>query len=41
MEIFRQKSIDFGKTSAIFRLCLMAVAGLLPVLLIGGTLLLW
>ena len=41
MGLYREKSIDFGVISAWFRLGLMAQAGILPVLLIGGTLLLW
>lgn len=41
MESFRQKSLDFGYLSAGFRFCLMSLAGLLPVLLIGMTLILF
>ena len=41
MESFRQKSLDFGYLSAGFRFCLMSLAGLLPVLLIGVTLILF
>ena len=41
MEIFRRKAVAFGITSALFRLCLMTIAGTLPVLLIGGTAYLW
>jgi len=41
MEGFRERALDFGYVSTWFRLSLMLVAGLLPVLLIGGTLLLW
>jgi ATP-binding cassette subfamily B protein len=41
MAEFRRKSIDFGVVSAVFRLCLMTLAGVLPVLLIGVTLVLW
>ena len=41
METFRDRSIRYGVISTGFRLALMALAGLLPVLLIGGTLLLW
>lgn len=41
METFRQKSLDFGYLSAGFRFCLMSLAGLLPVLLIGVTLILF
>jgi ATP-binding cassette subfamily B protein len=38
---FRGASIRFGATSASFRFWLMALAGTLPVMLIGGALLLW
>ncbi|SIS67110.1 ABC transporter ATP-binding protein [Phaeovulum vinaykumarii] len=38
---FREKAMDFGRTSALFRLSLMGLAGILPVMLVGGTLLLW
>ena len=41
MSTFRSRALDFGYLSAAFRFCLMSLAGLLPVLLIGGTLLLW
>ncbi|UWQ79275.1 ABC transporter ATP-binding protein/permease [Leisingera sp. S132] len=41
MVSFREKSLDFGYLSAGFRFCLMCLAGILPVLLIGATLLLW
>ena len=41
MEVFRDRSIEFGEISTWFRLSLMALAGVLPVLLIGGTLWLW
>lgn len=41
MAKFRGKAIDFGTVQAWFRMALMGVAGLLPVLLIGGTLFLW
>ncbi|WP_299814672.1 ABC transporter ATP-binding protein [uncultured Jannaschia sp.] len=41
MSTFRDRAIDFGYVSAAFRFALMAVAGLLPVVLIGGTILLW
>ena len=41
MEVFRKKAVSFGITSALFRLCLMTIAGTLPVLLIGGTAYLW
>jgi len=38
---FRDKVLAFGRVSALFRFCLMLLAGLLPVLLIGGALWLW
>ncbi|MCD9147024.1 ABC transporter ATP-binding protein [Pseudophaeobacter flagellatus] len=38
---FRETALEFGYLAATFRFCLMALAGLLPVLLIGATLLLW
>ena len=41
MQTFRQRSLEFGYLAAGFRLALMSLAGLLPVLLLGGTILLW
>ncbi|MDO8881443.1 MAG: ABC transporter ATP-binding protein [Pseudotabrizicola sp.] len=41
MEVFRERSLEFGVISTWFRLSLMTVAGVLPVLLIGGTVVLW
>lgn len=41
MQVFRGKALKFGYISAGFRFCLMSLAGLLPVLMIGGTLVLW
>lgn len=41
MGVFRDRAVEFGEVQAWFRLWLMVVAGLLPVLLIGGTLWLW
>ena len=38
---FRERALDFGVVATWFRLALMTLAGLLPVLLVGGTLLLW
>ena len=38
---FRARALEFGVLSASFRLCLMTLAGTLPVLLIGSTLFLW
>jgi ATP-binding cassette subfamily B protein len=41
MEVYRARSLEFGVISTWFRLSLMTLAGVLPVLLIGGTVLLW
>ncbi len=41
MSVFRDRSLEFGEISTWFRLSLMTLAGVLPVLLIGGTLVLW
>ncbi len=41
MEVFRDRSLEFGVISTWFRFALMTLAGVLPVLLIGGTLVLW
>ena len=41
MGVFRGRSLEFGVISTWFRLSLMTLAGVLPVLLIGGTVLLW
>jgi ATP-binding cassette subfamily B protein len=41
MQEFREKAHDFGLTSTWYRLAQMAFSGLLPVLLIGGTVLSW
>lgn len=41
MQVFRKKALKFGYISAGFRFCLMTLAGLLPVLMIGGALILW
>ena len=41
MSTFRERALEFGTLSAWFRFALMTVAGLLPVLLIGSTLMLW
>ncbi len=38
---FREKVLAYGVVAAWFRFCLMTLAGVLPVLLIGGTLFLW
>ena len=41
MRRYRERALDFGIVSAWFRLALMALAGILPVVLVGGTLVLW
>ena len=41
MESFRNRALEFGYLSAGFRFALMSLAGILPVLLIGATVLLW
>ena len=41
MEKFRDRSLEFGQISTAFRFALMAISGVLPVILIGGTLILW
>ncbi|MGI9391899.1 MAG: ABC transporter ATP-binding protein [Boseongicola sp.] len=38
---FRERALDYGALAATFRFCLMAVAGMVPVILIGGTLWFW
>ncbi|MEH6392885.1 MAG: ABC transporter ATP-binding protein [Sulfitobacter sp.] len=41
MQKFLDASLDFGRVSVLFRFWLMAIAGLLPVLLVGGALWYW
>ncbi|WGW04610.1 ABC transporter ATP-binding protein [Tropicibacter oceani] len=41
METYRNRFIEFGRVSVAFRFWLMALAGLLPVLLVGGALWYW
>lgn len=41
MGSFRKTAVDFGILSAGFRFALMTLAGLLPVFLLGGTILMW
>ncbi len=41
METFRERAISYGVISSWFRLTLMALAGVLPVMLVGGTVWLW
>jgi len=41
MKVYRDRSLEFGGISTWFRFALMLLAGVLPVLLIGGTVLLW
>jgi ATP-binding cassette subfamily B protein len=41
MDQYRERAHDFGIVSAWFRFALMVLAGLVPVILVGGTLVLW
>ena len=41
MQVFRREALHFGRLSALFRVVLMTLAGILPILLVGATLLLW
>ena len=41
MSVFCERALEFGYLAAIFRFCLMTLAGVLPVLLIGATLVFW
>ena len=41
MAVFRDRSVEFGQISTGFRFALMTLAGVLPLLLIGGTVVLW
>ncbi|MER5172114.1 ABC transporter ATP-binding protein [Thioclava sp. GXIMD2076] len=41
MESFRMRAISFGRVSTSYRTAQMALSGLLPVILVGGTVLLW
>lgn len=41
MQTFRETSLSFGRLSAAFRFALMTLAGLLPVIMLGGTVLIW
>lgn len=41
MQSFRKRALEFGYVSAGFRFALMSLAGILPILLIGATVLLW
>ncbi|WP_424985761.1 ABC transporter ATP-binding protein [Microbulbifer sp. S227A] len=41
MAVLRDRALAFGRLSASFRFFLMTLAGVLPVMLIGATLLLW
>jgi ATP-binding cassette subfamily B protein len=41
MQSYRERALHFGVLSAWFRLALMTIAGLLPVLMVGATLLFW
>ena len=41
MQRFRFKAQDFGVVASSFRFCLMTLSGFLPVVLVGGALVLW
>ena len=41
VSVFRERALDYGSLAAAFRICLITVAGMVPVLLIGGTLWFW
>ena len=41
MKGYRDRVLAYGRVSALFRICLMLIAGLLPVALVGATLWLW
>jgi ATP-binding cassette subfamily B protein len=41
MQVYRDSTVDFGALSVWFRTLLMVLAGVLPLVLIGGTILLW
>ena len=41
MRAFRERVLAYGRVSASFRFALMLIAGVLPVALVGGTLVLW
>jgi len=41
MSVFRDSALKFGTMAATFRITLMTIGGALPVLLIGGALILW
>ena len=41
IEQFRQRAFDFAKVAVSFRIILFTLAGILPVLLVGGSLWLW
>lgn len=38
---FRERALNFGVISTAFRLSLMVIAGVLPVILVGGSIILW
>jgi len=41
MSVLRDRALEFGHLSTGFRFALMMTAGILPILLIGGTVILW
>lgn len=38
---FRERALNFGVISSAFRLSLMVISGILPVILVGGSIILW
>ena len=41
MDVFNVKSVAYGKVAALFRFCLNGLAGILPILMVGGSLWFW
>ncbi|WP_194097675.1 ABC transporter ATP-binding protein [Marivivens aquimaris] len=41
MNEFRNRAVEFGRVAVAFRLALMTIAGVVPVMLIGGTVYMW
>ena len=41
IDTFRMRALEFARISVLFRICLFTLAGLLPVILVGGALWVW
>ncbi|NIY71465.1 ABC transporter ATP-binding protein [Marivivens donghaensis] len=41
MNEFRNRAVEFGRVAVAFRLALMTIAGVVPIMLIGGTVYMW